>query len=198
MATMFENVIVRLYDLGFITFILPFLMVTAIFYGMLRKSQVFGKPDENVVVNAIVAIVAGFMVLAYPIISAPSGVEVGKLFADFFFKASIGTLTVMLGLLIAGMFLPADLPAKIASTIGSKGRGVGLIVVGSLIVIGIAAASSGILALFLPSGFTFPAFNFAVGSAIDETTLLSMVMIIAMSMAVIGIVWGSGKGSPKT
>lgn len=199
MVSAMETAILKLQSLGFFTFILPFLLVSAIFYGLLRKSQVFGKPEENVVVNAIVALVAGFMVWAYPVIgAAASGVNIETLLADFFFKASIATLTVMLGLLIAGMFLPSDLPSKIAATIGSKGRGVGAIVIGSLLVVVVAAASSGVLNVFLPNGFAFSGFNFGGGIAIDQTTLLSMVMIIAMAGAVMGIVWGSGKGGVKT
>lgn len=192
MVSAMETAILKLQELGFFTFILPFLLVAAIFYGLLRKSQVFGKPEDNTAVNAIVALIAGFMVWAYPVIT---GVVTEQLLADFFFKSSIITLVVMLGLLITGMFMPADLPKLIGEKLGTS-KGLPVIIIGAVVVIGVAAGASGVLGLFLPAGFAFGGlggggFGFA---AIDQTTLLSIVMIVAMSGAVMGIVWGGGKG----
>lgn len=194
MVSAMETALIKLQELGFFTFILPFLLVAAIFYGLLRKSQVFGKPEENIAVNAIVALIAGFMVWAYPIIGAASaGVDVERLLSEFFFKSTMITLVVMLGLLIAGMFMPPDLPSKIGEKLGT-GKGLPIILVGSILVVGVAAAASGVLDLFIPAGFAIG--GVSIGAPVlDQTTLLSIVMIVAMSGAVIGIVWGGGKAA---
>ena len=98
MASPFEDVILRLADLGFFKFLLPFLLTAAIFYGLLRKSQVFGKPEENVAVNAIVALVAGFMVWAYPIIA---GVDIETQFSTFIFQSTLAMFAIIIGVMFA-------------------------------------------------------------------------------------------------
>ncbi|MDI6807290.1 MAG: hypothetical protein QMD14_05845, partial [Candidatus Aenigmarchaeota archaeon] len=62
MVSPFEAVVQRLWDLGFFTYILPYILTVAIFYGLLRKSQIFGAPEKNVAVNASVALVASLFV----------------------------------------------------------------------------------------------------------------------------------------
>lgn len=189
MVSQIETIILKLQGLGFFEFILPFFLTAAIFYGLLRKSQVFGKPEENIAVNAIVALVAGFMVWAYPILA---GVPVEKILSEFFFKGTIVILIVLLGVLVGGMFLPPDLPAEVAKVI-KGGKGIGVVIVGGLLIVIIAALSAGIDRLLFPSGFGFGTGGVGFGG-IDQTTLLSGITIIAMAAAVIGIVWGGGGG----
>ena len=58
MSDLFVDVIKKLQDIGAFNFLFPYILTSAIFYGLLRKSQIFGKPDENVAVNGVIAIVA--------------------------------------------------------------------------------------------------------------------------------------------
>lgn len=192
-STPFSNVIIRLNELGFFQFVLPFLLTAAIFYGLLRKSQIFGKPEENVAVNAIVALIAGFMVWAYPIIA---GVDIQTTLSTFFFQGSIAMLSVIIVVLIAGMFLPPDLPKKVGEVV-KGGKGLGVTVIGGGIIVFIVVISSGVGALFIPAGlFTGGGFGFGFGG-LDQTTVLSAITILAMSAVVLGIVWGSGSGGGK-
>jgi hypothetical protein len=189
MASQIETVIVKLKGIGFFEFVLPFLLTAAIFYGLLRKSKVFGDPHENVAVNAIVALVAGFMVWAYPVLA---GVEIQNIISDFFFKSSLVILVVLIGVLIAGMFLPPDLPAKIGE-VTKTGKGVGMVIVGGTIVCAIVFMSAGFDKILFPQGIGFfgPG-GFSIGG-FDSDTLLSAIVILAMASAVIGIAWGGGK-----
>jgi len=187
MASPFETVILKLGDLGFFQFLLPFLLTAAIFYGLLRKTRVFGEPQQNVVVNAIVALVAGFMVWAYPIIA---GVDIQTQFSTFIFQSTLAMFAIIVGLLIAGMFFPEDISKKVGEIV-KGGKGLGIIIVSALLIILGIVFSSGLGALLLPAGFTFGGGGIGFG-ALDQTTLLTAVTILAMGGAVLGIVWGGG------
>lgn len=127
MADLFTAVIERLRDIGAFTFLFPYMLTTAIFYGLLRKSQVFGKAEENAAVNAVVAMIAGFMVWAYPIIA---GVNIETQLAYFFTQGMIVTLVFIFALLIAGMFLPPDLPKVLSEGIFKGNKQLAVILIG--------------------------------------------------------------------
>ncbi len=75
-----ENIIKSLQGLGFFSFIIPFVLTTAIVYGLLRKSKIFGEPEKNVAVNATIAISIGFLVCAAPILA---GIDIKTYLAKF-------------------------------------------------------------------------------------------------------------------
>lgn len=127
MPDIFTAVIERLREIGAFNFLFPYMLTTAIFYGLLRKSQVFGKPEENAAVNAVVALIAGFMVWAYPIIA---GVDVETQLAYFFTQGAIVTLVFIFSLLIVGMFLPPDLPKVLSEGIFKGNKQIAIIAVG--------------------------------------------------------------------
>jgi len=80
MANPFETVILNMRETGMFQFMLPFMLSSAIFYGLLRKSQIFGDPARSVTVNAVVALVASFMIWASPIIL---GIDIETRLASF-------------------------------------------------------------------------------------------------------------------
>jgi hypothetical protein len=144
MKTPFEIVILRLRELGAFQFFFPFILTAAIFYGLLRKSKLFGPPEENVVVNGIVALVAAFMVWSYPILT---GVSIEKQLSIFMFQSTITMLTVLVGLLIVSFFTPPELPKVLTEKLG---RGViGILAIAILVGIGIFFAS-GLSAFIFP------------------------------------------------
>ena len=174
MANPFELVILRLSELGFFTFLLPFILVAAILYGLLRKSQIFGPPEKNVAVNAVVAIVASFMVWASPIIA---GINIEKELARFFVQSMIATLVLMMAVLAAGMFFGPDLPKTIQDKLGAKYLG-GLLVAG--ILIGLALfVTSGLTSVFFPEGF---------GEMISEDVIISIATILILVIVIAVIV----------
>lgn len=182
MASPFEIVIGRLRDLGFFEFLLPFLLSSAIFYGLLRRSQLFGPPEKNVAVNAVVALVAAFMVWAYPVLI---GVNIGEQLAQFFFSGVVILLTVMVGLLITGMFFKKSL----GEIIEEKFKGnmvVSLLILGAILAIGVAI-SSGLTGVFFPQ---------SIVGGISEDIILTIIVVILMVVTVLGLV-SLGAEAPK-
>jgi uncharacterized membrane protein YjfL (UPF0719 family) len=181
MVSPIEITILKLKDLGAFQFLFPFILTSAVFYGLLRKSQLFGPPEKNVAVNGVVALVAAFMVWAYPILT---GVNLETQLATFMFNGVIAILIVMLGLMVVGMFLPPDLPAKLGEKIG--GRAVsGILIFG--IIIGIAVfLSSGLISAFLP--------GFGIGAISTDTLLaIAVLVILVATIIVLAIPWGKEK-----
>jgi len=184
MTTGLETVLINLNQMGFFAF-LSFLLTVAVFYGLLRRSKLFGEPEKNTVVNAVVALVAAFLVWAYPIISGTSIQEYQLFFSSFFVKGIIATLTVVIGLMIAGMFFPeGGLPESLKESM--KGRlGIGLLIFGLLIAAGVLVSSGA--ASFL--GISVESF---------DTDLIYSIIFLVIFIGVIGfVVWITGKEEKK-
>ncbi|MEM0243468.1 MAG: hypothetical protein QXS69_00870 [Candidatus Aenigmatarchaeota archaeon] len=93
-----SNLIITLNNLGFFKFIIPFILTSAVFYGLLRKSKIFGDPKENMAVNSVISISAAFLVSAAPIIA---GIDITQYLSGFL----IYTIFVMISIIVI-MFLP--------------------------------------------------------------------------------------------
>jgi hypothetical protein len=181
----FTTTILRLQKLGFFKFLLPFIFTSAVFYGLLRKSQIFGPPERNVVVNGVVALSAAFMILARPI---TQGIDPEKLWAAYFVQSSSAFLVAMVGIMIAGMVFPADLPGQLSKVFG--GGKWSVVLVGGLIVGLIILFTSGLSEIFLPGG-TAPTW-------LTEDTLLSIGVVIVLAITVIVIMFFVGAGEKKS
>jgi len=185
MTTGLETVLINLNRMGFFAF-LPFLLTAAVFYGLLRRSKLFGEPEKNAVVNAVVAIVAAFLVWAYPIISGMSIQEYQLFFSSFLLKGTIATFTVIFGLLIAGMFFPEKegLPETLKESL--KGRlGIGLLIFGLLIAAAVLISSG--TSSFL--GISIESF---------DTDLIYSIVFLVIFIGVIGfVVWITSKEEKK-
>jgi len=172
MASPFETIILRLKDLGAFEFLFPFMLTAAIFYGLLRKSKLFGEPERNVVVNATIALVAAFMVWSYPILT---GVSIQQQLATFMFQSLVALLIVMVGLMAASFF---------GERIGLSEKQLSIAI---LIMVGLIGGallfSSGLASLFFPEGAP-------TTLEIDEETLIGLVMLGAIIAAIFFITRG--------
>jgi len=184
MADIFTPVIQRLTELGFFKFMLPYILTSAVFYGLLRKSQVFGKPDENVAVNAVVALIASFMVWASPVIL---GIDIQTQLAAFFTQGIVVTLVFMIALLITGMFLPPDLTGYLSKNLFQGNKA------GAALVIGIVFA----FIIFATSGL----WKVMLGPELFEQAsdvIVAVVVIILLAIPIIFITWGGAeKAAPE-
>ncbi len=81
-------------DAGFFTYVLPFLLIFAIVYGILNKMKIFG--DEKGV-NTIIALAVGFMALQFELVP--------QFFAEVFPRLGIGLSIILLILIFLGMFI---------------------------------------------------------------------------------------------
>ena len=183
MQSPFEIVVLRLRELGAYQFLFPFLITLAIFYGLLRKSQLFGPPEKNVAINALVATIAAFMVWSYPLLT---GVNIEKELSAFMFQSSVASLVVIVGLMIASLFSPPDLSKIVGEKLGTKL----IAVVGIAVLFGGVAIlfTSGLSKIFFPSGTEFK---------ISEDFMTSILMLVILIGSVAIIAWPSksGKGS---
>lgn len=138
MPDVFTIVIKKLQELGAFNFLFPFMLTTAIFYGLLRRSKIFMMTKKEYVtidretkekkeydvevgsaVNAVVAVIAGFMVWAYPILT---GVNVERHLSVFFMQGAIVTLIFVIALMILGMFMKPDLSEQLHEILFKDGK----------------------------------------------------------------------------
>jgi hypothetical protein len=184
MANTFDFVIVRLNQLGFFQLLL-FVLTSAVFYGLLRKSKLFGEADRNIVVNGVVALVAAFMVWSAPTLL---GIDIVTSTTTFFVQGISATLVVMLALMITGMFAPEGLGKVLQENL--KGRFLAaVLILGLIVALGIFFAS-GISNIF------FPASTFSTGLSTDTITIIVIGVMMIISVVVIIGVGGGGGGKP--
>jgi hypothetical protein len=181
--TPFELAILKMKDLGIFQFFLPFMLSSAIFYGLLRKSQIFGKPEDNISVNAIVALVASFMVWAYPILV---GVDIQTQLATFFMQGISAMLVILVGLLITSMFLPPNLADQFGKifglTTGKPGRIWTIIIIAAVMIGGAILLTSGLINVFFPAG------TGGIGGlslSTDTVITLGILILLGITVAVI-------------
>lgn len=182
MTSPFETVILRMWNLG-VFHLLLYMLTAAVFYGLLRKSKIFGEPKKNAAVNAVVALVASLMVWAYPVII---GVDIVKDFIIFFTQGLIAMMVIVIGLLTTSMFLPAGLAEQLKGLgLGKKFYG-GILVVILLVAFGILI-SSGLGAIFFPAGISPPTVT------ISEDTIITIGVLLLIVGTVAVIVFVGGK-----
>lgn len=170
-----ETVILKLKALGFFQFLLPFMLTSAVFYGALRKSKIFGDPDRSIIINGVIALVASFMVWAYPILA---GVDVETRLASFFAQGMAVTMVTVLGLIISGLFLPPDLPKTLSDKLKTA-RGYSLIIIVGIVLGFVVLVTSGLIGIFLPQGFSIGSVGGDwVGIAIVAAMMIGTVAVI--------------------
>jgi len=184
MANIFETVILNMRDAGFFQFLFPFMLSTAMFFGLLRKSKIFGDPREVLSINAVVALVASFMVWSAPILL---GINMEEKLATFFVQGVTATLVVLVGLLIASMFFPPDMAGHISTILKTPRYVSAFLIFGILVGAGIFL-SSGLINIFLPEGIRF------TGAEISEELVTSILAVVLLLGTVLIIVWGGGGG----
>lgn len=175
MPTFFETAILKLQSLGFFTFLLPFILTAAIIYGGLRRAQLFGEPERNVAVNAIVAFVISLFVWAAPIIL---GIDIETKLSAFFIQGFSVSLIVLIALVLAGMFFPPDLAKSLSDKFKGPAFWGGVIIV-SLIVGGVILVSSGLATVLFPKG---------IGVNVSSDLFISMAVLVALVVSIAFIV----------
>jgi uncharacterized membrane protein YjfL (UPF0719 family) len=177
----FSSVILRLKGLGFFNFLLPFMISSAVFYGLLRKSQIFGPAERNVAVNATVAMGIAFFIWAFPILQ---GINIEEQLSAFFAQSLVAMLVLMVGVMITGMLLPQNLPELLGEKFKAGGAW-SLLFVGGILV-GIALlVTSGLTGIFFPAGMV---------SSIPEDVINIVAVMAFLLITVIIFVGWVGKG----
>jgi len=92
----FGDLLYQWEQMGMFAYILPFLLIFAVVYGILNRTNIF----EAQGVNAIIAIVVGLMSLQFQMVSV--------FFAEIFPRLGIGLSVILVILILVGMFMPAN------------------------------------------------------------------------------------------
>jgi small-conductance mechanosensitive channel len=170
----FEEIIQKLSELGFYNFLLPFIIVSAILYAILRKTKVLG---ESPLINGIVSIAVSFFIFGLPVLTGTGGF--GKPMSNFFSQLIVVVLIIAFGLLVAGLFVP-NLMEKMMEWM--KGSAIIWVII---IIVVLLAISSGLFS-FIAS----PIQN-ALGSG-GDTFIVILIVLIA-----VGIIAAASAGGKK-
>jgi len=83
---------------GVFAYIIPFLLIFAIVYGILVQVKLFGGPEKATgrTINAIIALAVGLMSLQFDF--------VGRFFAEIFPRVGIGLVVLLLVIIFTGLF----------------------------------------------------------------------------------------------
>lgn len=113
----FGDLLYQWEQMGMFAYILPFLLIFAIVFGILEKTKIFDAQG----INAIISIVVGLMALQFQLVSV--------FFAEIFPRLGVGLSVILVILILLGMFIP---PNKEWATYGLFGIAaiVAIIVVG--------------------------------------------------------------------
>jgi len=90
----FGGMLDKLAQLGFFSYILPFLLLFALIYGILLRVKIF----EKNAINGIISLVVSLLALQFDVVP--------RFFADIFPRLGIGLAVVLVILILMGLFLP--------------------------------------------------------------------------------------------
>lgn len=111
-------------DAGFFSYVLPFLLIFALLFGILSQMKLF---KENRAINAIIALAVSLMALQFDMVP--------RFFEQVFPRVGIGIVVILIILIIMGLFMDPD----------QKGLMIGLMIFGGILVVIILYTTAGSL-----------------------------------------------------
>lgn len=186
MATI-ADVVTNLQNVGIFQFFLPFIILFAIFYGMLTKTRIFGNPKEDAGVNKINAVIS-FAAAAFIMLYPATSTAVFDL-TDYLANFIGGSLIYFLGIIVAMItFFMIATPLSGGETKPFARAGTVAAIVAVVLV----------LALFLSSGGTqiFPGLNVNLSNifvgglfvGVDPSVLALVIVLLVMAVAIYWVV----------
>lgn len=168
MANPFEAITQRMAELGFFDFLLPFLITSAVIWGLLERSRIF---EGKIAVNAVISLSFSFLIWGY--LSSASAMKIGLPFSTFVTQVSIMSFVFLLSLVVISMFYP-DFTAQLGESLG---RGATMIGIG----IGIAVF------LFFSSGL---AQILGIGGLVAKGDVGIVILMLAVFIIMLFIISG--------
>jgi hypothetical protein len=170
----FETIINKMISLGFYNYLFPFIITSAIFYALLKKSKVFG---ESIFINAIISLSIALLIFGYPVIA---GISLATPLSTFFTQATVWILVFAIGILLASFFYP-DLTKVLLETFKRRSTLMIMLAIGITLFI-----TSGLLSVFT-SGL-YASRPGALGPPLDiiliATGLIIFVVLIIIATAI--------------
>jgi len=115
MANPFELVARKLGELGVYDFLLPWLITSAIIWGLLQKSKLFG--ENAVVINSVLSLSVSFFVWGFIIFTG--GTNVGSSLSIFFMNMIFVGVVFTFILVLGSMFFP-DYTSKLKESLPTE------------------------------------------------------------------------------
>ena len=142
---------------GFFSYILPFLLIFSVVFGILMKVKVFG--DQNKGLNAVIAIAVGLLSLQFNFVPV--------FFSEIFPRLGIGLSVILALFVLVGLFLPAQ---------SHSGMNWWLLAVGVIVFVVVISKTFG----FLGYGTSIPYF---IQDNLS-TILLAIIVLVTIFVAV--------------
>lgn len=161
----FESILFELEQIGLFTYILPFLLLFAVIYGILSWTKIFGGSAG---LHAIVAIVIGLLGIRFPVYS--------NFLAVISPKLGVGLVILLVLILLIGLFVPEGSQAILGWI---------MIGVGVIIAIVIFAQSYSVL-----QGLGYGGVDF-----LDNNLIAWVVLIGLLIGVIVAVVVGNGKNN---
>jgi hypothetical protein len=92
------DLLARWEQAGVFSYVLPFLLIFALVFGILSKMNIFG--DKSKGINAIIALAVGLMALQFNF--------VGNFFSEIFPRLGMGLSIVLAIIILVGLFAPLE------------------------------------------------------------------------------------------
>lgn len=169
MAYSITEALNKLNELGVFSYVLPFLIVFSIVFGLLQKTKVFGQPNEAKGVNIVIALAVGLISLMFDVVPT--------FFATIFPKFGVGLAVFLVLIILLGFFLNNN-----TNTDFSKLSWIGW-------VIGI-----GVIIWAFNEWNWFGGFGGGFGFFLQEYLILIIVLVLVI-FAIIAVIGGFGGGS---
>lgn len=90
------NLLYQWEQMGMFAYVLPFLLIFAVVFGILNRTKIFDAQG----VNVIISLVVGLMALQFQMVSV--------FFAEIFPRLGIGLSIILVMLILLGMFMPTN------------------------------------------------------------------------------------------
>ena len=91
------NFLLQLEQLGVFSFLLPFLIIFALIFGILSRINIF---EDNKAINAIISLSVGLMALQFGFVS--------NFFSEIFPRLGIGLSIILVFLIVLGLFMDPE------------------------------------------------------------------------------------------
>ncbi|MBD3155795.1 MAG: hypothetical protein GF368_04015 [Candidatus Aenigmarchaeota archaeon] len=175
-----------LFQQGIYEFYFPFLLTFAIFYALIRRTQVFGNDNVANKISLLVSLIAAFYVMAFSPVATP----ISQFFSTFFAGTSILLVTI-LSLLMITMMLFGPFWNKLDDMKWWGDKLPWFIGVGLLLTLIMFVASGGIqlFGIIVPPNFGIP------GISGEDIALIAM--LVLTGVIIFGVQGEVGEKEPK-
>jgi hypothetical protein len=179
MTNVFEIIAQKLIDLGVYDFLFPFIITSAIFYGLLKKTKILG---ESVTINGVLALSIAFLIFGFPKLI---GVTLASPFSRFFTGVTVWILIIGTGVLLAGFFYP-DLLKFLAEAFTRRTALIVMIVIGISLFI-----TSGFITVFTggwtPTAPGAPGPGISTDVIILAAAIIIFIVLLIIAGAIVGV-----------